>query len=216
MYHHLRGKVMELTPTSLVLEVGGVGYDLRIPLSTFDVLKGAKEAKEASVFTHLQVREDDLRLFGFATVAERELFRFLVSVSGVGPATAIAALCSLTPKEIAQAIGSGDLKTLQKIKGVGKKLAERMNLELRDRVGSLMVLLGVDEALAAAARAASGAPAGPQRVPEALDAIDALVAIGFDRKSAEERVDVVLRKVGPKGPRGRDVEWIIKECLRSS
>ena len=121
MYHHLRGQIVELSPTSAVMDVSGVGYDLRIPLSTFDRLKGQKEAH---LFTHLHVREDELRLYGFATVAERELFRFLSSVSGVGPSIALAALCTLAPEDIARALAGAltdeELRSQMRSKGLAQ------------------------------------------------------------------------------------------------
>ena len=215
MYHHLRGKVVELSPTSIVLEVGGVGYDVRIPLSTHDALRGKKEA---CVYTHLHVREDDMRLFGFGTPAERELFRFLVSVSGVGPSTALAALCALTPEDVARAISSGDHRVLQRIKGVGRKTAERIALELRARVKEISAALGVKEQ--GAGSAGSGAfPPALMRNPVAVDAIGALLALGFDRKGAEERVEVMCRQMEVRrekeGGEPFNVEALIMECLRS-
>jgi Holliday junction DNA helicase RuvA len=215
VYHHLRGKVVDVTPTSLVLEVGGVGYDVRIPLSTYEVVKGSTEA---TVYTHLHVREDDLKLFGFATRGERELFRVLLAVSGVGPSIAISALCALAPGDVARAIAASDHKALQKIKGVGKKLAERITLELRDRAGELLVLLGIDASQAATQRAASGGrPASLLRSAEAQDAIAALMALGFERKSAEDRIDSALRHREERGGGAApvNVEVLIKESLRS-
>ena len=215
MYHHLKGDLVDLSPTSAVVDVGGVGYDLRIPLSTYDALKGNKVV---SLYTHFYVREDDMRLFGFATSAERELFRFLLSVSGVGPSIALAALCALPPRDIARAISEEDLETLQKIRGVGRKLAERLALELRDRIGSLLVLLGVDRQPATSARDAGkdrrAAVDGP---PEVLEAVEALLALGFDRKSALERVERAFRRLRGEGtpPAPLPVEKLIKESLRS-
>lgn len=217
MYHHLRGKLVDLSPTSVVLEASGVGYDLRIPLSTFESLKGRSEAV---VFTHLHVREDELRLFGFATKPERELFRFLLSVAGVGPSIALAALCSLAPRELARAISAGESKTLQRIKGVGKKLAERIVLELRDRSEDLLLVLGPadGEAPEGAREGAGDRGAGRKGwPPEAVDAVAALLALGYDRKLAEERVDTTLRSVLARAPgTALAVEQLIKECLRSS
>jgi len=219
VYYQLRGQLIELNPTAAVLDVAGVGYDLRIPLSTYERLKGKKDV---CLFTHLHVREDELRLFGFFTTGERDLFRLLLSVTGVGPSTALASLCALTPEDVARAISAGDHKTLQKIKGVGRKLAERLVVELRDRVGALLVLLGVDESRlpAGAQRPPQAGPGKTERPKVALDAVGALVALGFDRKSAEERVDTVYRQLaGPQtaGPTPAvDLEQLIKASLRSS
>ncbi len=211
MYHHLRGDLCDLTPTTAVVEAGGVGFDLRIPISTYERLKGKKEAR---LFTHLHVREDELRLFGFATTGERDLFRMLLSVTGVGPSIAVAALSALSPADVARSISTGDLKTLQRIKGVGRKLAERLALELRDRVGVILVELGVG---------GSTAPAPPESVPSRLealavpdiaDAVLALVGLGFDRKTAQERVLEKLEAIQKSGRRA-DAETLIKDCLRS-
>ncbi len=208
MYHHLRGKVVDLGPTSVVIEVSGVGYDLRIPLSTFERLKGAAEA---DVYTHLHVREDELRLFGFGTPEERELFRLLLSVSGVGPGIALSALCALSPTELAQALAASDHKLLQRVKGVGRKLAERLSLELRERAQKLLPVLGVvgtpDR------RPQSSAEDPIRRSRDAQDAIAALVSLGFEKKSAEERVDATSARLSA-GARTVPIETFIKECLR--
>jgi len=212
VYHHLRGELSNLTPTSVVLEVNGVAYDLRIPLSTYEGLKGKTQA---CLFTHLYVREDDMRLFGFGTTAERELFRFLLSVNGVGPSIALASLCALAPGQVVQAIEAEDHEMLQKIKGVGKKLAGRLVVELKDR--NLRALLGVGDPEPGSAReGAAGSRPEKQRSKEALDAVAALVTIGFERKSAQERVDAVCRRLeGQLGPGNAGVERLIKECLRN-
>jgi Holliday junction DNA helicase RuvA len=208
VYHHVRGEIVELSPTSAVLEVGGVGYDVRIPVSTYDRLKGKKEAQ---LLLHLHVREDDLKLYGFATRAERDLFRLFLSVTGVGPSIAITSLSFLEPSEVARAIASEDLKTLQKIKGVGRKLAERLILELRDRVE--LLLDGADGK-------AMPPRKGPVRdalkgIPEVQDTIAALIALGYDRKGAEERAQAVYESLAAGMDGGRpSVEKLVKECLR--
>jgi Holliday junction DNA helicase RuvA len=213
VYHHLRGTVLDLNPTCVVIEAAGVGYDVSIPLSTYDRLKGKSEA---CIYTHLYVREDELRLYGFSTVAERELFRLLLSVSGVGPSIALAGLCALSPAEVAAALSSGDHAKLQRIKGVGRKLAERLGVELRERAQRLAMTLGLPSGGDGGERhagAASGAP--PARAPEALDAIAALVTLGFDKKSAESRVDAACRKLeGPDRSGKVDVESLLKTCLQ--
>jgi Holliday junction DNA helicase RuvA len=213
VYHHLRGTVLDLSPTCVVIEAGGVGYDVSIPLSTFDRLKGKSEA---CVYTHLYVREDELRLYGFSTVAERELFRLLLSVSGVGPSIALAGLCALSPAEVAAALSSGDHAKLQRIKGVGRKLAERLGVELRERAQRLAVALGLPSAGDGdRGRSVERAGSMPARTAEALDAIAALVSLGFDKKSAESRVDAACRKLaGPDGSGKADVESLLKLCLQ--
>ena len=211
MYHHIRGELSQLTPALAVVESGGVGFELRIPLSTFERLKGKKEIL---LFTHLHVREDDLRLYGFATSGERELFRLLLSVAGVGPSIALQSLSALSPEEVVRAIGAGDLKTIQRIKGVGKKLAERLVLELRDRVG---VFGGGSGGGHSGTRGGAGAPHSAHRLfgnQDAADAVEALVmSLGFERRNAEEKVIEACERLQAGGRRA-DAEALIKECLR--
>ena len=182
MYHHLCGKVHDLSLTHVVVEVRGVGYLCRIPLSTYDELKGKDEV---FLLTHLHVREDILSLFGFATRAERELFRLVLAVGGVGPTIALAALSALRPLEVVRAVTDRDIKTLQRIKGVGRKLAERLAVELRDRVGDLLPELD-----------ASAGPVRRDTHPhedalsrEGIDAVKALVELGYDPKTARLRIE---------------------------
>lgn len=213
MYHHLRGELRELQPALAVLEAGGVGFEVKIPLSTYERLKGKADAL---LYTHLHVREDELKLFGFATRAERELFRLLLGVSGVGPTTALQALSASSPDELSLSIASGDLKSLQRMKGIGKKLAERLVVELRDKVaspgsggGGLAGALPVSPGGATAAR-----PALFER-PEVNDAILALVSLGFERKSAEDRVLQVHAALSSREA-APPAERLIRECLRYS
>ncbi|MGQ9589099.1 MAG: Holliday junction branch migration protein RuvA [Planctomycetota bacterium] len=209
MYHHLRGKVLDLGPTSLVIEAGGVGYDVRIPLSTFERVQGSAET---CIYTHLYVREDDLRLYGFATLAERDLFRLLLSVNGVGPSIALAALSSLAPAEVARALAAGDLDVLQRVKGVGKKLAERLAVELRDRAERLLPVLGVSPSAAARVKG----PLARALSREAEEAVAALLTLGFDKKAAEERARGAVERLRASEPeKPVPVEKIIRECLRA-
>jgi Holliday junction DNA helicase RuvA len=212
VYHHLRGELVALTPTSAVLEAGGLGFDVRIPVSTYETLKGQKETV---LLTYLHVREDELRLFGFATEGERELFRLLLSVAGVGPSIALGCLSTFAPSEVASAISGGDLKTLQRIKGVGRKLAERLTVELRDLLESFQAVPGAGGGVRP--RGGDGLQ-GVLRVPEVTDTIAALVTLGFDRKSAGERAasayTTLRSRLGGQGPLG--AEQLIKECLRNS
>jgi Holliday junction DNA helicase RuvA len=193
VYHHLSGELRELSLTRAVVEAGGVGYDLRIPLSTYEDIKGRKEVR---LLTHLHVREDDLRLYGFGTEEERELFRLLLSVTGVGPSIALAALSALRPAEAAGAIASGDLKTLQRIRGVGRRLAERLVVELRERVASVVTALGEGLSPAGLSRPDGGegqltGAAGRK----GADAVKALVELGYERKSAQERVSAAYKEL---------------------
>lgn len=204
---------MSLSPTSAVVEAGGVGFDLRIPLSTYERLKGKTES---CLYTHLHVREDDLRLFGFATLEERDFFRLIQSVGGVGPSIALAALCALSPAEVARAVVGSDHKTLQKIKGVGRKLAERLVLELRDRVGDLALRLGMKDVSHRPGDLSKGGSRPPGHLPADSDAILALVGLGYERREAEARVEEARTALLGSRPPQTDVESIIKWCLRSS
>jgi Holliday junction DNA helicase RuvA len=132
---HLRGKIFEKHPNLVVVDVGGVGYALTIPVSTFSRLPIVGD--ETSLHVHTHVREDALLLFGFLTKDEREIFEKLISVNGVGPKLAVTVLSGLATDELLTAIRSGDVKTLTKIPGVGRKTGERIILELRDKLGAL-------------------------------------------------------------------------------
>ena len=170
MISFLRGTVIEVLPMRLIIEAGGVGYDVHIPLSTYDKLP--QPGAEAKILTHLVVREDAHILYGFATPEERDLFLLLVNnVSGVGPKLALAVLNGITPVIFRGLVVAGDIAALSKIKGVGKKTAERMVLELRDKLP------------AAVEPAASRMPA-MNAVEE--DVLSALVNLGYQRAAAEK------------------------------
>lgn len=131
MFGYLEGKLIGLTPTHTYLDVGGVGYDVQLTLHTFEIISGKETCL---LFTHLQVREDAWVLYGFATEAEREAFRQLLSVSGVGSATARILLSSLSSADLSRIIGNGDSKALEKVKGIGAKTAQRIILELKGKL----------------------------------------------------------------------------------
>jgi holliday junction DNA helicase RuvA len=191
VYHHIEGELVVLSPTRAVVDAGGIGYECRIPLSTFSALKG-KERTRVRLLTHLHVLEDDLRLYGFASERERDLFRLITSISGVGPGIGFAVLASFDPAGFAGAIASGDAKSLQKIKGVGAKLSERMILELKDRAAALAALAGGD--------GASGSPSGGAAGSRVVqDAIALLETLGYAAREARERVEAALRKLRPQG-----------------
>ena len=136
MIAHLNGKLIEKNPTTLVIECGGVGYEVKISLTTFSSI-GADES--IKIFTQLIVREDAHLLYGFASKEEREMFNHLISVSGIGPNTAMIMLSSLTPDEVAHAIQSEDVKTIQSIKGIGIKTAQRVIIDLKDKMLKMSV-----------------------------------------------------------------------------
>jgi Holliday junction DNA helicase RuvA len=174
---YIRGILAEKDPTRVVIEAAGVGYEVLIPLSTYDKLP--REGSEAKLLTAHCVREDDEMLFGFATKDERELFAKLTSVSGVGPKIAIAILSGISIGELAMCIASGDAKRISAIKGVGKKTAEKICIELRDKVDAL---------------AFRGKDGGKEASSVAADAVAALRALGFsDETSAKMVADVFAR-----------------------
>jgi len=191
MIDHLAGKVDSITPTYTVVDCNGVGYLVHISLNTYTKIKDAASVK---ILTHLAIREDAHVLYGFADEHERELFRLLISVSGVGSATARMILSSLNPVEIEKAIASADLITLKKIKGIGAKSAERIIVDLKDKVGksgfTTIELTGI-----------SG---GNQ------EALMALVALGFTKPAVEK----VLLKVRQEHGSDLKVEEIIKVALK--
>lgn len=191
MYEFISGEIAELTPTLAVIEAGGIGYAIHISLGTFSTLNGKKQAK---VYTHLIVREDAHLLYGFATNSERELFRNLLSVNGVGAATALMMLSSLSPEEIASAITTDNVNLLKSVKGIGLKTAQRIIIDLKDKMGKT-------------------APAGQILIPSdntvQNEALSALVMLGFARKDAEKAVAGVLKEQP-----GLSVEVVIKHALK--
>ncbi|MGN0885932.1 MAG: Holliday junction branch migration protein RuvA [Candidatus Spyradenecus sp.] len=193
---HLRGLVLEKTPAGIVLECGGVGYALTVPLSTFDRLPAT--GQEASLEIHHLVREDDQLLFGFATARERTFFRALLGITGIGPKLALAVLSGLTPGELAAAIAEGDVRRLSSISGVGKKTAERIIVELKDKIDPLEAM------------ALRGQERGEAEAPPALrDAILSLVALGNKPDDARTMVQAAFEKY-PKAT----VQELIRLALR--
>ncbi|MFM7299781.1 MAG: Holliday junction branch migration protein RuvA, partial [Crocinitomicaceae bacterium] len=170
----LNGRMVEKNPTELLVDCGGVCYEVKISLNTFSVLGDEESVR---IYTKLIVREDAHILYGFASKDEREMFNFLISVSGIGPNTAMIMLSSLVPEEIAHAIQTEDVVTIQKIKGIGAKTAQRVIIDLK---GKVLKFTGNTENLFA------------QSNTNRFDALTALVSLGFDKKSAEkvlERID---------------------------
>lgn len=189
MIGHLNGRLIEKNPTELIIECGGVGYEVKISLNTFSSIGNDESVK---VFTKLVVREDAQILYGFAAKEEREMFNHLVSVSGIGPNTAMIMLSSMVPDEIAHAIQSEDVKTIQGIKGIGVKTAQRVIIDLKDKMLKMVF---------------SSENIFNQNNTNRFDALTALVSLGFDKKSAEKAIDKV--SVGDE-----TVEKLIKEALK--
>lgn len=175
MIGSLEGRLASKSIDEVLLEVGGVGYRVAIPLSTYEALPA--EGDEARLVTHLHVREDELTLYGFATSRERRLFETLIAVTGVGPRLALHVLSRLTPERFVAAILRQDLATLTGISGVGKKTAERLALELKDKLAD-MAVVETGQAGEDAVRLTSNGE----------DAVKALVALGIRRNQAEEAV----------------------------
>lgn len=183
MIAHLKGSIFEKHPNQVVLEAAGVGYDVQIPISTYRSLGDVGAAASLRIYTH--VREDALVLFGFATAEEKALFERLITVSGIGPKLAITVLSGLAVSELVAAIRTSDVARLVRIPGVGKKTADRIVLELKDKVA------GVD----AAAGATPAAAPGPALDGLDRDVLSALQNLGCSRPAAEE----ALRKAREKG-----------------
>jgi Holliday junction DNA helicase RuvA len=198
MISFLRGKVVEVLPMRLILDVGGVGYDINIPLSTYDRLP--QPGADFKILTHLVVREDAHVLYGFATAEERDLFLLLVNnVSGIGPKLALAVLNGSSAVMFRGLVVAGDIASLSKIKGVGKKTAERIVVELRDKVG-----------VSAAWEAASAQQALSPEEQHVNDAVLALISLGYKQAEAHKTVRAI-RDANPK----TSVEDLIKDALKT-
>ena len=189
MIGHLNGRLIEKNPTELIVECAGVGYEVKISLNTFSALGSDESVK---IFTKLVVREDAHILYGFASKEEREMFNHLVSVSGIGPNTAMIMLSSMVPDEIAHAIQSEDVRTIQGIKGIGTKTAQRVIIDLKDKMLKMVF---------------SSENIFNQNNTNRFDALTALVSLGFDKKSAEKAIDKI--STGDES-----VEEIIKGALK--
>jgi Holliday junction DNA helicase RuvA len=198
MITHLRGKLAQANPTHAVVDVNGVGYEVTVPLSTYDRLPPAGQPVE--LLTQLVVREDAHELYGFATPEERDLFRLLVQrVSGIGPKTALAVLSGTSVPAFKGAVVHGDAKALASIKGVGKKTAERMIVELKDHVG-----------VAGAWEAASAKHALSPEDRKTNDAVLALISLGWKQAEAHKLVRAAQERLGPDTA----VEALVREALR--
>ncbi|HPF94057.1 MAG TPA: Holliday junction branch migration protein RuvA [Tenuifilaceae bacterium] len=191
MYEFISGKLVELSPAYAVIEAGGIGYQINISLNTFALLEGKSEA---TLYLHLVVREDAHLLYGFAAKEERELFRHLISVSGVGANTARVILSSLSPAEITQAIAQGDVNLLKQIKGIGLKTAQRIVVDLKDKIAK------------GSAEQEIFAQSNNTIRDEALSA---LVMLGFTKAVAEKTISQIL-----KNSPNQTVEGIIKDALK--
>ena len=192
MIAYVRGTLVEKEPTYAVIEAAGVGYELLISLNAYEELP--KVGSEAKLLTYHSIREDDEALFGFASQDERELFMKLIGVSGVGPKTALSILSGSSMHELSLAISSGNAKRIAAIKGVGKKTAEKIIIELRDKV-----------------KIVSGGKSGGGVSPAVRDAVLALSALGFSEEAANETIAKILEK----DPGLDDTEALIRLALKA-
>lgn len=198
MITHLRGTLVRCSPAELVVDVSGVGYSVSIPLSTFSHFEHIRG--EITLLTHLHVREDAMQLYGFATEHERELFRLLISVSGIGPKMALGILSGMGTPDLREAILAGNIAALTAIQGVGRKTAERLIMELKEKVG----------------KGTSGDPApfsGTKELRSRAEAVVALMSLGFTRQSAERTLQEILAQSPTKD---LSLEDLIKQALRRS
>ena len=199
MIAFLRGRVLDKQPNRIIVDVQGVGYELHVPLSTYYDI--GEEGSEVSVRVYTHVREDALQLFGFLTELERQLFERLISINGIGPKLAIAVLSGLDPRELVAAVQRGDVARLVSIPGVGKKTAERIVLELRDRLQQLAVPV----------MASTPASTGADRLR--IDLVSALQNLGYHRPQAEKAVESTLGSL-PDATFEQALRQVLRELMR--
>ena len=192
MIAHIHGKLVEKSPTHIIIDCGGVGYHVNISLHTYSLLPNTDFIK---VYTYLQIKEDAHTLFGFIEKSEREIFKLLLSVSGIGASIARTMLSSLDPKQVTNAIASGDVVTIQSVKGIGSKTAQRVILDLKEKV---LKLYDLDEVSMS------------QSNTNRDEALSALEVLGFVRKSSEKIVEKIVKE-DPEA----SVESIIKKALKN-
>ena len=192
MYAFISGKLTEVNPAYAVIECNGIGYQVNISLNTYSAIKDLTSCK---IFTHQVIREDFHALYGFATDEERDVFRHLIAVSGIGPNTARMILSSLTHDEVVSAIQQDQVAVFQRIKGIGLKSAQRIIIDLKDKIGK--TLKPSDISL-------------PKHNTHQQEALSALILLGFNKIQAAKAVDRVVQQLGAEV----SVEAIIKECLK--
>jgi Holliday junction DNA helicase RuvA len=191
MITHLRGKLVEKNPTYVIVECNGLGYYAHISLNTFSKLP---DDEAVFLYTYLSVKEDSNTLYGFVEKIEREIFKLLISVSGVGPSIARTMLSSMSTEEIQQAIASGDAATIQSVKGIGAKTSQRVIIDLKDKI---LKTYGIDEVSVS------------QSNTSKEEALTALEVLGFTRKQSEKVIDGILRN-----DMTIRVEELIKQALK--
>jgi Holliday junction DNA helicase RuvA len=191
MLEYLKGEIIELNPTFLILENNGTGYFIKISLNSFSAITNEKNIK---IFIHEVIREDVYELYGFITTQEREVYRKLISVSGVGPNTALIMISSLTTSDIITAISTGDTNTIKSVKGIGLKTAQRIIVDLKDKIGTnsenFELFANKDNTIKE-------------------EALSALIMLGFNKKLAEKAVETVTKE-----NKGVEIEGVIKAALK--
>ena len=199
MIAHLRGRLLEKHPNRVIIDVQGVGYDVHVPLSTFYEM--AEPGGDIALRVHTHVREDALTLFGFATLLELQIFERLISVSGIGPKLALAVLSGIETNELVAAIRQANVARLTAIPGIGKKTAERIGLELKDKMAAFLP--------------AEREPSAEVLASETLrtDVLSALMNLGYHRPLAEHAADAALRKV-PGGPFENTLKYALRELSK--
>lgn len=193
MITHIKGKLVEKSPTSVIIEVNGVGYLINISLNTFSAIPDQENLK---LYTHLQIKEDSHTLFGFYSRKEREIFRLLISVSGIGASIARTMLSSLSPEQIIQGISIGDSAMIQSVKGIGLKTSQRVIIELKDKV---LKIYDLDDKISF-----------QNNNTAKEEALSALEVLGINKKTSEKLVDKIILDNADAS-----VELIIKEALKN-
>jgi len=208
----LAGVLLEKSPERIIVDVQGVGYEVRVPLSTFSTLPGAGESVEILIHTH--VREDSLNLYGFSTRRERLLFEKMISVSGVGPKLALALLSGLSPAELASAILTGNTQPLGKVPGVGRKTAERLVVDLRDKLGAAATDTEHPGGVT------GGHPSGETgEIALLADVHSALVNLGYSSREAERALEEARKGSGQASAAqepGATFEGLLRVALRNA
>ena len=198
MIAYIQGKLAHKDPTMVVIEAGGIGYQIKISLNTYGAIKNEEAIR---LHTYLSIKEDAHTLYGFVEGEEKRLFMELISISGVGPGTALMVLSSLPPDELHQAIVSEDLRTIQGVKGIGAKTAQRIILELKDKLKKDSIAVGTESKPVAFAH---------NKVRS--EALAALVTLGIAKAVAEKNIDSILKREG----NGLVLEQLIKLALKSA
>ncbi len=196
MLDYIKGSVVELQPTRVVIDCNGVGYDVNLSLTTFSAIQGKESVK---LYVYEQIREDAWTLYGFSSREEREMFLLLISVSGVGAGTARMMLSSMNPSELAATIGSENWSLLKNIKGIGPRTAQRIVVELKDKVGTALGGVALGSAIEAAASTSAAAE----------EAVSALTMLGFAAPASRKVVSAIIKKNS-----GLRAEEIIKMALK--